>query len=56
MVRFRYFNPLTEYAGFSPMGAARLTTALGMEVLRFDREPFATVHIRRTSPSKRAAR
>lgn len=56
MVWFRYFNPPNEYVGFLPIGTARLTTDFGMEALRFNREPFETVHIRRTSPSERAAR
>ena len=40
VVWFRYFNPLDEFAGFSPMAAARLTADLGMEALRFNSDFF----------------
>ena len=38
VVWFRYFNPLEEFAGFSPMAAARLTVDMGIDALRFNRE------------------
>ena len=40
VVWFRYFNPLEEFAGFSPMAAARLTADMGIDALRFNREFF----------------
>ena len=38
VVWFRYFNPLEEFAGFSPMAAGRLTADMGIDALRFNRE------------------
>ena len=40
VVWFRYFNPLDEYAGFSPMAAARLNADMGIDAVRFNREFF----------------
>lgn len=40
VVWFRYFNPLEEFAGFSPMAAGRLTADMGIDALRFNREFF----------------
>ncbi|MEX2431190.1 MAG: phage portal protein [Dehalococcoidia bacterium] len=40
VVWFRYFNPLEEMAGFSPLAAARLTADMGIDALRFNREFF----------------
>ena len=37
---FRYFNPMEEFAGFSPMAAGRLTADMGIDALRFNREFF----------------
>ena len=40
VVWFRYFNPLEEFAGFSPMAAGRMTADMGIDALRFNREFF----------------
>lgn len=40
VVWFRYFNPLDEFAGLSPLAAGRLTADMGMDALRFNREFF----------------
>ena len=40
VVWFRYFNPLEEFSGLSPMAAARLTADMGIDALRFNREFF----------------
>ena len=40
VVWFRYFNPLEEFAGLSPLAPARLTADMGMDALRFNREFF----------------
>ncbi len=40
VVWFRYFNPMEEYAGFSPMAAARLTADMSIDAVRFNREFF----------------
>ncbi len=40
VVWFRYFNPLEELAGFSPIAAARLTADMGVDALRSNREFF----------------
>ncbi len=40
VVWFRYFNPLEEMAGLSPMAPARLTADMSMDALRFNREFF----------------
>ena len=40
VVWFRYFNPLEEFAGLSPLAAARLTADMGIDALRFNREFF----------------
>ena len=37
MVWFRYFNPLEEYAGLSPVAPARLAVDMGKDALRFNR-------------------
>ncbi len=37
MVRFRYFNPLDEYAGLSPIAPARMTLDMGRDALRGNR-------------------
>lgn len=37
MVWFRYFNPLEEYAGLSPIAPARLAVDMGKDGLRFNR-------------------
>lgn len=37
VVRMRYFNPLDEYAGLSPIGPARLSVDMGMDALRGNR-------------------
>lgn len=37
---FRYFNPLDEFAGLSPLAPARLTADMGLDALRFNREFF----------------
>ena len=34
VVWFRYFNPLDEYAGLSPMAPLRLSADMGMDALR----------------------
>ena len=43
-VWFRHFNPLNEYAGFPPMGAARPTAAPGMEACASTASPRSGVH------------
>jgi phage portal protein BeeE len=40
VIWFRYFNPMEEFAGFSPMAAGRLTADMGIDALRFNREFF----------------
>ena len=37
VVWFRYFNPLEEYAGLSPVAPARLAVDMGQDALRFNR-------------------
>lgn len=37
LVWFRYFNPLEEFAGFSPLAPARLAVDMGKDGLRFNR-------------------
>ena len=37
VVWFRYFNPLEEYAGLSPVAPARLAVDMGQDGLRFNR-------------------
>ena len=37
MVWLRYFNPLDEYAGLSPLAPARLSVDMGGDALRFNR-------------------
>lgn len=37
MLWLRYFNPLEEYAGLSPLAPARLAVDMGMDGLRFNR-------------------
>ena len=36
VIWFRYYNPLDEYAGLSPLAAARLTLDMGRNALRFN--------------------
>ena len=38
VVWFRYFNPLEEYAGLSPVAPARLAVDMGKDGLRFNRK------------------
>ena len=40
IVWLRYFNPLEEYAGLSPIAPARLSVDMGMDALRFNRNFF----------------
>ena len=40
MVWIRYFNPLEEYAGLSPVAPLRLSADMGMDALRFNRNFF----------------
>ena len=40
MVWIRYFNPLDEYAGLSPVAPLRLSADMGMDALRFNRNFF----------------
>ncbi|MCH8226771.1 MAG: phage portal protein [Chloroflexi bacterium] len=37
IVWFRYFNPLEEYAGLSPLAPVRLSVDMGMDGLKFNR-------------------
>ena len=37
MLWLRYFNPLEEYAGLSPLAPARMSVDMGLEGLRFNR-------------------
>ena len=37
MVWFRYFNPMDEYAGLSPLAPARLSVDMGKDGLKFNR-------------------
>ena len=37
VIWFRYFNPLEEYAGLSPVAPARLAVDMGQDALRFNR-------------------
>ena len=41
IVRLRYFNPLDEYAGLSPIAAARLTLDMGRDALLSNRSGLA---------------
>ena len=41
MVRLRYFNPLHEYAGLSPIASARLTLDMGRDALLSNRSGLA---------------
>ncbi len=41
IVRLRYFNPLDEYAGLSPIAAARLTLDMGRDALVSNRSGLA---------------
>ena len=36
MVWFRYFNPLEEYAGPSPVAPVRMAAVMGKDILRFN--------------------
>ena len=40
IVWMRYFNPLEEYAGLSPMAPLRLSLDMGMDTLKFNRNFF----------------
>lgn len=40
IVWFRYFNPLDEYAGLSPVAVARLSLDMGRDALMFNRNFF----------------
>ena len=40
MVWFRYFNPMDEYAGLSPVAPLRLSVDMGADALRFNRNFF----------------
>lgn len=40
IVWLRYFNPLEEYAGLSPLAPARLSVDMGSESMRFNRNFF----------------
>jgi HK97 family phage portal protein len=40
MVWLRYFNPLEEYAGFSPLAPSRLSVDTGSDGMRFNRNFF----------------
>jgi HK97 family phage portal protein len=40
MVWIRYFNPLEEYAGLSPMAALRLSADMGLDATKFNRNFF----------------
>lgn len=40
MIWLRYFNPLEEYAGLSPLAAARLSVDMGSESTKFNRNFF----------------
>ena len=40
VVWHRHFNPMDEYAGFSPVAPARLTADMGREALVFNRDFF----------------
>ena len=37
IIWLRYFNPLEEYAGLSPLAPARLSVDMGIDGLRFNR-------------------
>ena len=37
MLWLRYFNPLEEYAGLSPLAPARMSVDMGLEALKFNR-------------------
>ena len=41
VVRLRYFNPLEEYAGLSPVGPARLSVDMGRDALKGNRSGIA---------------
>jgi HK97 family phage portal protein len=41
VVRIRYFNPMDEYAGLSPIAPARLTLDLGIDALKGNRHSIA---------------
>ena len=40
VVRLRYFNPLEEYAGLSPVGPARLSVDMGRDALKGNKSGF----------------
>ena len=40
VVRLRYFNPLEEYAGLSPVGPVRLSVDMGRDALKGNRSGF----------------
>ena len=40
VVWFRYFNPMDEYAGLSPMAPLRLSADMGADAMRFNRNFF----------------
>ena len=40
MVWIRYFNPLEEYAGLSPVAPVRLSVDMGLDALKFNRSFF----------------
>ena len=40
MVWLRYFNPLEEYAGLSPLAPLRLSADMGLDALKFNRNFF----------------
>ena len=40
MVWIRYFNPMEEYAGLSPMAPLRLSADMGLDALKFNRNFF----------------
>ena len=40
VVWLKYFNPLEEYAGLSPMAPLRLSADMGMDAMRFNRNFF----------------
>ena len=40
MIWLRYFNPLEEYAGLSPMAPLRLSVDMGLDALKFNRNFF----------------
>lgn len=40
MISIRYFNPLEEYAGLSPVAPLRLSADMGLDALKFNRNFF----------------